>query len=99
MQRQWNEKHMQRLQQLEEEEEAAENQELPEDAQEPYPEQANERPMRAIRAPRLSGIDRPEANGRTSREPEGGSPHTPARRVGRGKFRALSIPELCIPVT
>lgn len=85
LQRQWNEKHMQRLQELEEEEKAAEDQDLPEDAQEPYPEQAVQRPMRAIRVPRLSTtMERPDAPAKNMRDAEGSSPHTPVRRAGRG---------------
>lgn len=75
---------MQRLKELEEEEKAAENQDLPEDAPEPYPEQATDRPMRAIRAPRLNAIDRSDGNGRATRDADGGSPQTPIRRAGRG---------------
>ena len=87
VQRQWNEKHMQRLQELEEEEKAAENQDMPEDAQEPYPEQAAQRPMRAIRAPRLnSALERSDILPRSSRDTEGGSPQTPVRRAGRGEL-------------
>lgn len=83
---------MQRLKELEEEEKAAETQELPEDLPEPYPEQASERPMRAIRAPRLNAIDRLDGNGRGSRDLENGSPQTPVRRAGRGNsLRFLDI--------
>lgn len=88
LQAQWNEKHMQRLREVEEEEAAAEFEDLPDDPHEPFPEQALERPMRAVRAPRQNT----DATGRTTRDPDGGSPQTPAKRGGRGidRFRPLN---------
>ena len=83
---------MQRLREVEEEEAAAEFEDLPDDPHEPFPEQALERPMRAVRAPRQNT----DATGRLTRDAEGGSPRTPAKRGGRGtvNFPTSSLWEL-----
>lgn len=77
---------MQRLREVEEEEAAAEFEDLVEDPHEPFPEQALERPMRAVRAPRQNA----DTNGRAVRDADGGSPQTPAKRGGRGELYSPS---------